>query len=348
MKEQTNSSSMIDSVSSNNQSVSDNLESDTSSVGSDVSSDNTSSTGSTVDPATCSHSYESSITKHPRVLDEGEKTFTCKLCKHTYTEKLPKTKTLKVLALGNSFSVDAMEYLWDIANNAGVENIVLGNINISGCSLDMHWDNIVNDTTVSYKKNTTGTWKGKRSTVAEVLADEEWDIISLQQNSANSAFPDTYGNLNNLVNYISVCEPNARIVWHLTWSYQHTSKKEFFKEFDRDPIKMYNAIVSTYKEKVEPCELITSVTPSGTAVQNLRSSYIGDTITRDGFHMSYSYGRYIIGLTWFAALTGGNVDDVTWLPSDYPEMADDLPVIRQSVKDAIKTPLAITQQAKEK
>ena len=295
---------------------------------------------------TLSHYYESSITKYPSAFEEGEKTFICKFCKHTYTEKLP--KTFKVLAFGNSFSADAMAYLWDIANNAGVENIVLGNINISGCSLDTHWDNIVNGVTVNYRKNTTGTWEGASITVAEVLADEEWDIISLQQNSANSAFPDTYGNLNNLVNYISDCEPNARIVWHLTWSYQHTSQKEVFEEFDRDPIKMYNAIVSTYKEKVEPCELITSVTPSGTAVQNLRSSYIGDTITRDGFHMSYSYGRYLVGLTWFAALTGGDVDSITWVPSDYPELADDLPVIRQSVKDAIKTPFAITQQATTK
>ena len=30
----------------------------------------------------------------------------------------------------------------------------------------------------------------------------------------------------------------------------------------------------------------------------------------------------------------------------YPELADDLPVIRQSVKDAIKQPFAVTQQAK--
>ena len=74
--------------------------------------------------------------------------------------------------------------------------------------------------------------------------------------------------------------------------------------------------------------------------------YIGDTITRDTYHLSYSHGRYLAALTWFAALTGGNVDDVTWLPSDYPELADDLPVIRQSVKDAIKTPFAITQQQK--
>ena len=351
MKEQTNSSSMIDSVSSNNQSVSDDLESDTSSVGSDVSSDNTSSTGSTVDLATCSHSYESSITKHPRVLDEGEKTFTCKLCKHTYTEKLPKTKTLKVLALGNSFSVDAMEYLWDIANDAGVENIVLGNLYIASCNLDMHWENISNSkASYTYYKNTTGKWNTtKKTSVQTALADEEWDIISIQQSSGKSAQLNTFGNLSNIVNYLTTNEPNARLVWHMTWSYQHDNTKHgIFKEFDRDPIKMYNAIVSAYQQNVQPNKAFTGITPCSTAVQNLRSSYIGDTITRDTYHLSFNHGRYLAALTWFAALTGGDVDSITWLPSDYPELADDLPVIRQSVKDAMKQPFAVTQQTTTK
>ena len=340
-QEQTNSSAVTDSNTVN--------------VSSDVSSDNgtnssdTSSTESSVDQTTCSHEYESSITKYARVLDEGEKTFTCNICKHSYTESLPKTKTLKVLALGNSFSCDAMQYLWDIANDAGIENIVLGNINISGCSLDMYWEYICDNTAHNYRKNTNGTWKSRDKTVAEVLADEEWDIITLQQKSAHSALPETYDNLDNIVDYVSSCNPNARIVWHMTWSYQHTYKNQTFKEkFDSDPVKMYNGIVSTYKENVEPCELITSVIPSGTAVQNLRSSYFGDTITRDGFHMSYNYGRYIVALTWFAALTGGDINCITWLPSEYPEIAYNLRVIHQSVRDAIKTPFAITQQAQEK
>jgi hypothetical protein len=81
-------------------------------------------------------------------------------------------------------------------------------------------------------------------------------------------------------------------------------------------------------------------------VQNLRSSYIGDTITTDGIHVNEKHGMYITALTWYATLAGGELEDVTWLPSKYPELADDLPVIRQSVKDAIKQPLAITQQAK--
>jgi DNA-directed RNA polymerase subunit M/transcription elongation factor TFIIS len=140
---------------------------------SETTSSDTVSRQPTQEQLNCSHEYTSSITKYPRVLDEGETTYMCKLCEYSYIEKIPKTKTLKVLALGNSFSCDAMEYLWDIADNAGVENIVLGNINISACSLDMYLEYIWDDSTHNYRKNTDGTWKDRTFTVADVLADEE-------------------------------------------------------------------------------------------------------------------------------------------------------------------------------
>jgi hypothetical protein len=38
--------------------------------------------------------------------------------------------------------------------------------------------------------------------------------------------------------------------------------------------------------------------PVGTSVQNARTSYAGDTVTRDGFHMNYDLGRYMAALTW--------------------------------------------------
>ena len=37
-------------------------------------------------------------------------------------------KSIKILAIGNSFSVDAVEYLWDMLDAAGVEEIVIGNL----------------------------------------------------------------------------------------------------------------------------------------------------------------------------------------------------------------------------
>ena len=49
-------------------------------------------------------------------------------------------KSLKILAIGNSFSTDCMQYLYDIMKSGGVENIVLGNLYYGGCSLAQHLD----------------------------------------------------------------------------------------------------------------------------------------------------------------------------------------------------------------
>ena len=54
-------------------------------------------------------------------------------------ENLPTTvKSVKILAIGNSFSKDAMEHLYTVLKAEGVEEILLGNLYIGGCTLDKH------------------------------------------------------------------------------------------------------------------------------------------------------------------------------------------------------------------
>ena len=47
-------------------------------------------------------------------------------------------KSFKILAIGNSFSCDAYEYLYRVADSMGEKNIVLGNLFIPGCTVDIH------------------------------------------------------------------------------------------------------------------------------------------------------------------------------------------------------------------
>ena len=102
-------------------------------------------------------------------------------------------KTLKILAIGNSFSVDAMEYLYQIAKSAGVEEIVLGDLYIGSCSLETHVSHAKkNDNAYIYYKNVSGTWTTTRDTCFFTgLKDEEWDIITVQQSSKIAGFTDT-------------------------------------------------------------------------------------------------------------------------------------------------------------
>lgn len=284
------------------------------------------------------------------MLDVGEKTFTCKHCNSFYTEGIEKTDTVKILAVGNSLTSNATQYLWEIITSAGVpkENVVIGRLFLSGCSIERHWNNIVDfDEEYDYAKNSLGFWdyKGNYS-VQMALEDEEWDYIILQETIASVHIKSAYRNLENMVNYIKGTNPNAQLAWHLIWAYQTETESKWCKyQTLGQQLELYEKIISTYNSQVVPLSKIELLIPAGTAVQNLRTSYIGDTFSTDGIHMDEKHGMYVTALTWYAALTGGSVDEVEWVPSKYPELKNDLPIIRQAVKDAVKNPLLITEQS---
>ena len=54
-------------------------------------------------------------------------------------------KEIKLLAIGNSFSVDALQYFYQIASSLGIERIEIGNLYIGSCSLERHLKNITNE-----------------------------------------------------------------------------------------------------------------------------------------------------------------------------------------------------------
>ena len=261
------------------------------------------------------------------------------------------SKTLKVLAIGNSFSVDAMEFLWDICNSAGMEEIVLGNLYIGGCSLDTHWDNMrVGAAAYTYYTNDSGKWSQTTQSAHYALKSEDWDIITIQQVSQDSGRPETFGKLQKILDYINLhkTNPDAKIYWHMTWAYQAGSGHSGFANYGRDQMTMYNAITSAAQDVLSDYEEIVGVIPTGTAVQNLRTSYIGDKLTRDGYHMSYSTGRYLTALTWFYTFTGYPVEYVEWYPThsyaglSYAVNPEDLDAIHEAVTNAISNPFSVT------
>ena len=113
---------------------------------------------------------------------------------------------MKILTIGNSFSVDSMKYVYQIAKATGIENIELGNLYISGCSLATHLRKASNDLPVyTYYTNNNGEWQENPSyKLADAVKSNDWDFISFQQSSAKSGVAETYDDLNAL---ISIVEP---------------------------------------------------------------------------------------------------------------------------------------------
>ena len=254
-------------------------------------------------------------------------------------------KSLKVLAIGGSFSMDAMQYLYQIAEEAGVEEIVLGNLFYGGGSLSSHLTCAKEDSpSYDFYKNTDGSWQlNKEYRISQALVEEEWDYITFQQVSGYSGISSSYDTLAELMDYVQERNSTAKLVWHMTWAYQADSTHEDFPRYDNDQQKMYSQIVDCVQQCVLPDERIAFVIPAGTAIQNARTSFIGDTLTRDGFHLDKQIGRYVAGLTWYAAITRAPIDGITFNPSKMTISEDMLAVAREAAENAVATPYAVTQ-----
>lgn len=115
---------------------------------------------------------------------------------------------------------------------------------------------------------------------------------------------------------------------------------------------MYHAIMDVAQEVIIPSGQFELIIPTGTAVQNARTSYVGDTLTRDGFHMSYDRGRFLAALAFYKGLTGDSIEAIA--------QADILSIVGteayakqvnatfvdmaiESVNNAYKTPFEVTK-----
>ncbi len=220
--------------------------------------------------------------------------------------------TIRILAIGNSFSQDAVEnYLYQLADAAGV-SFVIGNAHIGGTSLQQHSAYASANTANYYftkivKGNKTTT---SSQTLATCLQDEPWDYISFQQVSQNSGKYNTYFSyLPNLINYVKgkVTNSGVKYVLHQTWAYAQNSTHNGFVNYGNDQQVMFDSIVNTVRKVKEKVEDIAFVIPAGTAIQNGRTSSIGDNFCRDGYHLDLQIGRYTAACTWFEKITGINV-----------------------------------------
>jgi len=245
------------------------------------------------------------------------------------------SKVIKVLAIGNSFSEDAVEqYLYELAAAQG-DSLVIGNAYIAGCSIEMHLDNLKSSRRKYAYRKIIGGEKIRESNVSlqRIILDEPWDIITLQQASLLSGFAESYKNLPTLQRQVKLLatNPQVNIWWHMTWAYSKSYKSTHFELYGSDQQRMYNNIVNCLRNEV-PKANITQVIPSGTAIQLMRYRK-GDVMNRDGYHLSYSIGRYTAACTWCEMLTGHSVDGNKYWPVTMS--MDDAKLCQQEAHEAI-------------
>lgn len=263
----------------------------------------------------------------------------------TPVEPVANKDSIKILAIGNSFSVDAMQYLYPMLKEAGFKKIVLGNLYIGSCTLETHASHVVSGSgAYTYYVNTADSWSNTTGNSSiNVLKSQKWDYISMQQGSAVSGVSSSYEPyLTTLIAEVRKYCPDAKLMWHMTWAYQSNSAHANFGTYDKDQSKMYNSIVDATGKALSAHKDFEILIPNGTAVQNLRTSFVGDDITRDGHHMSYNIGRFITGLTWLKCITGCDLSTISYKPASYYYSDRLVAAIKEAVNNAVAKPFEVT------
>ena len=256
-----------------------------------------------------------------------------------------------ILAIGNSFSEDATCYLNQIAEAAGIGTYIV-NLYIGGCSLEQHWQNMISGEAL-YQYQENGAITERYVSIEEVLKERSWDYIVTQQCSADSGWKDSYEPfLENILGYLRERVPGAKIRLHETWAYEINSPQPAFWRYHRSQQEMYRRLSACYCEMSLKYNL--PMIPCGDVLQRARLETPfcvqnkGLSLCRDGQHVSFLYGRYLLACVWAKCLLGIYLADNSYLPytdQEKEEADEELVALIRSIVDGY--PYRITVDGRE-
>ena len=187
-------------------------------------------------------------------------------------------KDLKVLMIGNSFSVCVGTYLPSIVQTFPEHSLELTSAMIGGCPLEKHVNNIkaaekdpekgkYGITVWTVEKGSPVKHRNYRGNLIDLLKKQAYDIVTIQQASRLSWKWESYEPFaGELIAFIRQCQPNAEIVIQQTWAYRADAAS--LKSFKVDQTGMYEHLRDAYRQLAEKYKL--RVIPTGDAVQLFR------------------------------------------------------------------------------
>ena len=185
-------------------------------------------------------------------------------------------RPIRVLAIGNSFTHDTFEYLPQIAEAAGYD-MEFAVLFIGNSQLSQHVENAQNDLPLyEYGYTLNGKWiRVNGYTIRQALEMGPWDYVSLQQQAVLAGVPENLDDVPVLIDYVHAFCPDAKIIWNMTWSYTNASTDNNVRQYFANHVMHYQAVAEATREKILPDPQIAVISPAGTAVENARTSILG-------------------------------------------------------------------------
>ena len=254
-------------------------------------------------------------------------------------------KYFRILFVGNSFTDDTSHYIPDIAASYGYRQITVAHLFIGACSINMHLKNLEEDSSAYYLTFDRGAgWKSYPNySVREAAALSEWDYVVTMGGTGDGSMAtkaESYVNLPELMRRLKHLTGDAVGVFNMTWVGESTHKHPHIIAYEGDVGRMYRDIACVMENTVAPMPEINVLSPTGTAIENARTSDHEGKFTRDGYHLDRCNGRFIAALTFFCALTGEDPRQVSFFPHGMSEKMQRIAI--ESAMCALSEPYAVT------
>ncbi len=284
-------------------------------------------------------------------------------------------KELNVLMIGNSFSSSVGICLPSMVKSVPDCKLTLTNAFIGACSLERHSQNLkaaekdlkADQYRIDVWKSDGKTLPARRGTVLELLKTQKYDIITIQQNSANSVDYKTFQpHANHIIAVVKKYQPQAEIIIQQTWSYRADSSM-LNKRWKISNDEMYNRLSAAYSSFAK--ETGFRMIPVGDAVQIFRKNspikfkpydpaslanyswpdkpsqageIVGSITWRrdkgvlklfaDTTHFN-SRGEYLQAAVWFAILFDKKTSEIKYVPGNIGD--DDAAFLRKCAQEAV-------------
>jgi len=271
---------------------------------------------------------------------------------------------IRILFIGNSFTRDAVYHLPGMIKAAETgKKIILTHMYYGGRTAQNYYKNWSKnrDFTCYVALPGADDWTkdktGAASTLAEMAACTDWDMVVVQEHTGNqySWYWTEYEKtaLQGIINYAKAARPGntPKVYYVMSQAYLDLTEAGNNQCFTNEA-EMYDVITAQARKVMAETDF-DGIISTGTMLQNLRTSSLNDDLhlTRDGFHMNLGISRYGAACTVFESiitpLTGKNLDGNTYRYTGDDEITipvtdENAPIALAAARAAIQKPYEIT------
>lgn len=213
---------------------------------------------------------------------------------------------LKILWIGNSYGLNATEYIPALLEANGIDNVTFGRLYKGGCPLKTHLEGLEKGTSIyeTYEIIDNNTWvKQPVKNLEATLRECDWNIVVLQDFSGNYFNPAAQLSYSSqLENRITAILGQTPIfIWFTSWAYSQGYKGSAFATYNYNEQTMFNTHQKAVHDYLLPSGLFDFVLATHVLMQNARNTSYNNALhfTDDGSHADKDAGRALLALYFY-------------------------------------------------